>query len=168
MRYCSWQSFKFYQLSLTENSNRDNSTGPVHRICNSVCMTSHILSSAGERKSFSLVVRGNISIRQTREHFRPFGVTGRLLEPVPAAHGWRQGTPEWVASSPLGPKGAFGGFENLSSALQVSWHFPLLQEHLWIFLHTWAWGQNPPRDWATDARHINKASSHQGNFYRKV
>lgn len=52
------------------------------------------------------------------EHRFPGGVTGRLLEPRPAAHGWRQGPPlsHWLVTQ------SYLGIWYLGNALKFSWH----------------------------------------------
>lgn len=52
----------------------------------------------------------NHSIWSFLDHFIPFGVTGRVLEPVPTAYGWRQGTPLNETPAHPGPCVSIWGF----------------------------------------------------------
>lgn len=75
----------------------------------------------------------------------PFRFMGRVMESVPAEYGWRQGSA--LDESPVICRALCEhlGVRYLGSALKVSWHPPLVQQHLLCFfsfqmpqlLHAW-------------------------------
>lgn len=77
------------------------------------------------------------------DHFIPFRAMGRVLEPLPAAHGQRLGTPQWGARSSktlcehLGVLYLAKGY--LGSALKRYCKLPLPS-----LVNTGAWTHNPP------------------------